>query len=200
VIIIDTIQFAASSFAPIALGFFGLGTGYLILGPQELFGWPAHDKAMAHANGVWGFFMPGLCQLLAGTYLFVGLTWFHVFKEAPLYMAATAFTVFGVHWLALGINKFLQADARTNGFMSVAFFLISVLGVTSFSLAGDYPVAIIFIGLCFVYFFEFFASFDLGTPATERLLGLAHVVTGLWLMYMTFAAVLDLANGLGLWL
>ena len=31
-------QFAVSMFPPLALGFFGLGTGYLIYGPQELFG------------------------------------------------------------------------------------------------------------------------------------------------------------------
>ena len=29
-------SFTASTFVPVALGFFGLGTGYLIWGPQEL--------------------------------------------------------------------------------------------------------------------------------------------------------------------
>ena len=35
------VTFAASQFPPLALGFFGLGVGYLIWGPQELFGFPA---------------------------------------------------------------------------------------------------------------------------------------------------------------
>lgn len=30
------VTFAPSMFPPLALGFFGLGTGYLIYGPQEL--------------------------------------------------------------------------------------------------------------------------------------------------------------------
>ena len=34
------VTFATTTFAPVVLGFFGLGTGYLIYGPQELFGFP----------------------------------------------------------------------------------------------------------------------------------------------------------------
>ena len=190
-----SITFATSEFAPVALGFFGLGTGYLILGPQELFGWPKDGgQALARSNGVWGFFMPGLCQALVGLYLFIGLTWFEVFKEPQLYAAAVAFSVFGIHWLAMGIIKFVQGDARPNGFMSIAFFLVSVLGILSFSIGGDAPVAVLFVGLAAVYFFEFFASFDIAVPASEKALGLAHVVTGFYLMYLTYGVVLSMAN------
>jgi len=34
------LTFPASAFVPVVLGFFGLGTGYLIYGPQELLGFP----------------------------------------------------------------------------------------------------------------------------------------------------------------
>jgi hypothetical protein len=34
------VSFEPSAFVPLALGFFGLGTGYLIWGPQELAGFP----------------------------------------------------------------------------------------------------------------------------------------------------------------
>ncbi len=34
------VSFTASAFPPLALGFFGLGTGYLIYGPKELMGFP----------------------------------------------------------------------------------------------------------------------------------------------------------------
>lgn len=40
-------MFATSAFPPLALGFFGLGTGYLIWGPQELFGWPSARRITA---------------------------------------------------------------------------------------------------------------------------------------------------------
>jgi hypothetical protein len=36
----QTFTFASSSFWPIAIGFFGLGTGYFIWGGQALFGYP----------------------------------------------------------------------------------------------------------------------------------------------------------------
>ncbi|HYW77156.1 MAG TPA: hypothetical protein VFA48_11115 [Gammaproteobacteria bacterium] len=192
------VQFSASPFVPIALGFFGLGTGYLIFGPQELFGWPSRDEKIDFANGVWGIWMPGFCQFMAGTYLFIGLSWFHVFKGAPLYMAALAFSVYGIHWFAMGWNRMRQADARPNGFMAIAFLLVSILGLMVFWIAGDWPVALIFAGLIAVYIFDIFASLKLFTPASERLLGLSHLITGLWLMYMTFATGLDLANGLHL--
>ena len=37
------VTFATTTFVPVVLGFFGLGTGYLIYGPQELFGFPRRD-------------------------------------------------------------------------------------------------------------------------------------------------------------
>jgi hypothetical protein len=80
----------------------GLGTGYLIYGTQELFGYPTRSSSVDLASGVWGIWMPGFLQFLAGTYLFAGLTLFGTFKARPLYMAALAFTAFGVHWFALG--------------------------------------------------------------------------------------------------
>jgi len=49
--------------------------------------------------------MPGFMQFLAGTYLFLGLTLFGTFRSPPLYMAALAFTAYGVHWFALGWNR-----------------------------------------------------------------------------------------------
>jgi hypothetical protein len=59
------------------------------------------------ATGVWGVWMPGFCQFITGIILFVGLTWLQVFtKAAPLYMAALAFTAYGVHWFAIGWNRY----------------------------------------------------------------------------------------------
>src|SRR5215469_12484658 len=109
------VTFPPSAFPPLALGFFGLGTGYLIYGPQELVGWPKRDERVDRASGVWGIWMPGFCQFVTGIILFIGLTWLQVFTTAPpLYMAALAFSAYGIHWFAIGWNRYRGNDARNN--------------------------------------------------------------------------------------
>jgi hypothetical protein len=44
-------RFEPSSFVPVALGLFGLGTGYLIGGPQELFGFPERNPPVDRSPG-----------------------------------------------------------------------------------------------------------------------------------------------------
>ena len=188
--------FEISQYPPLALGFFGLGVGYLIWGPQELFNFPPRDQSVDRSMGTWGIWMPGFCQFLAGMILFIGLTWFQVFNEPPLYMAALAFSVFGVHWFSLGWNRYRSDDPRPNAGMSVAFTAVSVLGMMVFFGAGEWPVGLLFIGLAWVYVSEFFVS--IGVHSAERSLGLAHVLTGLWLMYLTFAVTLNFAAGYSL--
>ena len=192
-----TVSLPASPFPPLALGFFGLGTGYLIYGPQELFGWPQRDVGVDFGTGMWGIWMPGFCQFLTGTYLFLGLTLFGTFTSmAPLYMAALAFTAYGVHWFAIGWNRLRQADPRANFGMAVAFMLISVLGIVVFGKAKDYPVMGLFIGLTCIYLSDIVASLGASAPALSRLgtrlLGFFHLGTGIFLMYLMFATVLDL--------
>lgn len=200
--------FPESSFVPVVLGFFGLGTGYLIWGPQELLKLPARDASVDRSTGVWGILMPGLCQLIAGVYIFVGLTWFQVFHDKALYMAALAFSVYGIHWFALGFNRFQQSDPRPNGGMAIAFTIVSVLGLVVFFGAGAWPVGVLFAGLTGVYITDFFASVPLaGTGAAasnksmrlgEKGIGFFHIITGIWLMYLTFASTLNIASGFNL--
>jgi len=187
-------QFQDSTFVPVVLGLFGLGTGYLVWGPHELTGHPERSPAVDRSMGVWGLFMPGLCQLVTGILLFVGLTWFQVFSAPPLYMAALAFSAYGIHWFALGWNRYQGNDPRPNLGMSVAFVILSVLGLIVFFKAPDgWPVGLLFCGLTAVYVSELLVSFRMAIG--ERLLGLMHIVTGLWLMYLTFATVLDITSG-----
>ena len=186
-------MFQASAFVPVVLGFFGLGTGYLIWGPQELLGFPARDPSVNRSLGVWGIFLPGLCQVVTGILLFVGMTWFQVFTDPALFMAALAFSAYGIHWFALGWNRYQGNDPRPNAGMSVAFTVISVLGAFVFFDAGVWPVGLLFIGLTVIYVVDFFVS--IGMTAAERLLGLAHVVTGLWLMYLMVGTTLNIASG-----
>lgn len=189
-----SVVFAQSAFPPLALGFFGLGTGYLIYGPQELAGWPKRDERVDRASGVWGIWLPGFCQFVTGVILFVGLTWFQVFsKSAPLYMAALAFSAYGIHWFAIGWNRYRGNDARTNAGMSVAFMVISAMGATVFFKVADWPVGALFLGLFAVYFADFFASIGVGLG--ERALGLVHLATGAWLMYLAYAVTVNFALG-----
>ena len=194
----SVVSLPASPFPPLALGFMGLGTGYMIYGTQELFGYPARDKRVDFATGMWGIWMPGFMQFIAGIYLFAGLTLFGTFTKAPpLYMAALAFTAYGVHWFAIGWNRLRQADPRVNVGMAVAFTALSVLGMIVFFKAGDDPVGGVFVGLTCVYVADFFASLRadlprLGNPA-ERALGFFHLGTGFWLFYLMFAVTVDFA-------
>jgi hypothetical protein len=210
-------SFPTSAFPPLAVGFFGLGTGYLIYGPQELFGKPPRNRAVDVSYGLWGIFMPGFMQFIAGVFLFAALVWFHSLSAPGLYMAALAFTAYGVHWWALGGTRLAGGDPRPNGYMSVAFVLISALGLTVFSVSAsrDIPVALVFAGLVCVYVAEFFSTWfplapapaemgrltlpPIGLPAT-RALGFVRILTGAWLMYLTWAAALDFASGFTLWL
>jgi hypothetical protein len=219
----ETVTFPMSVYVPLAVGFFGLATGYLIYGPEELFHLPSRSRPVDLTTGIWGIFMPGLMQFLTGIILFVGLTWFNSFREPALYMTAVAFTAYGVHWFALGLARVLGGDPRPNAFMSVSFIFLSVLGIIVFFKANDAPVGGLFIGLTLVYISDFFASlFVQVTPRTapgesavapapppqpklaalseraERALGFFHLGTGLWLIYLTFAAVLNIASGMHL--
>jgi hypothetical protein len=190
-----------SAFVPLALGFFGLGTGYLIYGPQELAGFPHRDRRVDLTTGIWGIWMPGFLQFVTGILLFVGLTWFDSFTAKPLYMAAVAFTAFGVHWWALGLSRTFGGDPRPNALMAIPFMVLSAIGAIVFFGANDNPVGALFCGLFVVYVCEFFSSLGIArlrSAMWERLLGLVHIAVGVWLMYLTVAAVLNFARGFNL--
>jgi hypothetical protein len=72
-----------------------------------------------------------------------------------------------------------------------------VLGIIVFFKAGDDPVGGLFIGLACVYVADFFASLKPGNAVIggygEKAPGFFHIGTGLWLMYLMFAAVTTFA-------
>jgi hypothetical protein len=199
-----TVTFPTSAFVPLAVGFFGLGTGYLIYGAQELFALPGRSRSVDLSTGIWGIWMPGFLQLFTGVYLWAGLAWFHSFSTPKLYMAALAFTVYGVHWFSLGLERAMGSDPRPNEFMAIAFIVISTLGIVVFFKAGDWPVGLVFVGLTCVYVTELFAGFFRRDPALEprtmnalggRALGFCRLATAAWLMYLTFSATLNTTSG-----
>ncbi|MGH2915549.1 MAG: hypothetical protein ACRDMX_11230 [Solirubrobacteraceae bacterium] len=187
---------STQALAPLAVGFFGLGTGYIIYGPQELLGYPAKSKPVDLSTGIWGIWMPGFMQFLTGMYLFAALSIFGSLTAKPLYMAALAFTAYGVHWFAIGLNRSFGGHPGPNAFMAIAFTIISVLGLFVFFHVGDAPVGWLFVGLSLIYISDFFAS--LGSKSGLRALGFFHLLTGAWLMYLTWATVLNFAAGYNL--
>jgi hypothetical protein len=75
---------------------------------------------------------------------------------------------------------------------------LSILGIAVFRRAGDIPVMIIFIGLTLVYAVEIPTRL-LSWNAGGRLVGFFQVITGVWLMYCTYAITVDLALGGKAW-
>ena len=73
--------------------------------------------------------------------------------------------------------------------------LISILGIIVFFGSSDAPVGGLFIGLTCVYAADFVASLKPDLPGIadlgERALGFFRLGTGFWLMYLTFAVVLN---------
>lgn len=192
------LMFAPSIYLPITIGFFGLGTGYFIWGGQALLGYPKSSPEVNRTMGMWAFWMPGFMQFVTGIVLLIGMTWFNVFgKTAPLYMAAVAFTAYGIHWFAMAHRRYIDASAAPDAWMAIAFFILSVLGVVIFIGANDIAVALVFVGLSLIYLteaptrFGVFPDFSFLTGA--RLVAVWQVLTGLWLMYMTWAVALNIS-------
>ncbi|MGZ4337890.1 MAG: hypothetical protein ACXVRA_11310 [Gaiellaceae bacterium] len=193
--------FDQSKFAPVAIGFFGLGVGYFVWGGTAVFGFPRTEpgdaeqaRAVTRTLGLWGIWMPGFMQFLTGVYLTVGITWFQVFtKDKQLYLAALAFTAYGVHWFVLGHKRYISSSAAPDGWMAIPFAVLSVLGVLVFWHAGDRPVVGLFVGLTLIYLTEIPTRFT-GWALGERIGGLWQLATGGWLMYLTLGAVLELTN------
>src|SRR6266478_7941447 len=165
---------ATAVYVPVAVGFFGLATGYFIWGGQALFQFPKDSPGLDRTMGMWGFWMPGFMQFLTGVYLMVGLTWFSVFRgDPPLYMAALAFTAYGIHWFALSYRRYIGAGSELEGWMAILFLLLSIVGAVVFAQAGAWALTVLFTGLSLIYATEIPTRF--GVLNGGRLVGLWQV-------------------------
>jgi hypothetical protein len=82
--------------------------------------------------------------------------------------------------------------------MAITFLFLSILGIDVFWRAADIPVMILFVGLALIYLFEIPTRL-LGWDPGARLVGLVQFLTGIWLMYLTYAMTVDLALGAKVW-
>nr|NNM90803.1 hypothetical protein [Bacilli bacterium] len=191
-----------SPFWPVAIGFLALAINYFVQGGTTLMSgpnWGADKAKYDRTVGLWGIFLGGFGQLITGIYLMVGLSWFAVYRNAPpLYMAAVAFTVYGIHWIVLGLRRYTGSDHGPEAWMAIPLLALSVLGVISFGKAGDTPAMILFIGLTLIYITEIPARF-LNSKSWEKGTGFFQLITGIWLLYLTYGVTLNLANGMHWW-
>jgi hypothetical protein len=84
--------------------------------------------------------------------------------QTALYMAGLAFTAYGIHWFAMAYRRCIDSSAQPNGWMAIAFILLSALGVDVFRRAGDIPLMLIFVGLTLIYAIEIPTRFYRGIP------------------------------------
>ena len=125
----------------------------------------------------------------------VGLSWFPVYTaKAPLYMAAVTFTAYGIHWFAMGWRRYISAASEVEGWMAVAFALISILGMLVFFQAGDDPVGILFLILSLIYLTEIPTRLS-GWVSGGRLVAFWQFIGAFWLMYLTYGVVFNTALG-----
>lgn len=194
--------FPVSQFWPIAIGFLSLSINYFVQGGAVLFDgpkWSDDDGKYNKTLGYWGIFLGGIGQLITGTYLMVGLSWFPVYRNAaPLYMAAVAFSVYGLHWIVLGLRRATGSDYGPEAWMSIPLLGLSVLGTISFFGNGDDPAGILFIGLTCIYICELMARM-LNSTFWNKAIAFFQLLTGIWLLYLTYGVTLNFANGMHWW-
>lgn len=173
----------SSKFWLVAVGFFGLGTGYLVGGCQALLKYPHATREADKPVVRWCARMFGFMQFVIGAILAVGLAWFGVLENAaPLYMAAVGFTAY---WVAAAHRRYVGVSPLPEGWMAIAFLLLSIFGVLVFCRAGDILVCILFVGLSLVYLAEIPPRLG-NFAAAGRLIGLWQVLIGIWLMYLSY--------------
>jgi hypothetical protein len=83
--------------------------------------------------------------------------------------------------------------------MAIGFLFLSLLGLMVFLRAGDIPVMIVFVGLSLIYATEIPTNL-MNWEGGHRLVGLLQCLTGVWLMYCTYAATVDFALGGKAWI
>jgi hypothetical protein len=175
--------FAASRLVPIATGFFGLGSLYFIWGRQASW-FPKTSPQVNKTLGIWGFWMPGFMLFITGVYPLIDLAWFNVFGDVAPGL---------LHPLVChGSSSLHRGERRARWLDGDRVLVPQHSRVDVFRRAGDIPVMIIFVCLALIDAVEIPTRLFSWGPGA-RLVGLLQFVTGIWLMYCTYAITVDLA-------
>jgi len=177
---------------------FRSGTGYFIWGGQALFGYP---KAGPEVIARWdvGFLDARLLSIPYRRISHRGLTWFNVFgNAAPLYMAGVAFTVYGIHWFAMAHRRYIgRARCRMDDgdHLSLRFRPRSVCVWKGWRRSSDDHLHRSRLDLS-----RGSSNAAGGWNSGSRLVALLQCLTGIWLMYCTWAVTVNLALGYKVWI
>jgi len=108
-------------------------------------------------------------------------------------MAALAFTAYGIHWFALAYRRYTSAASALEGWMAIPFLLLFHPRAPSCSPWAGRPARcrFLFVGLSLIYATEIPTRF--GVLKGERLVGFWQVITGVWLIYLTYGTVFNAA-------
>jgi len=194
------VKLIASHYVPAVIGFFGLGTGLLIWGGVDLFGIPPAGEDTSKALVLWAVFIPGLVQFIVGLVLIIGLTWLNVFGYAkPLFFASLAFLLFGLQWIVVGLGTLKGAAIVPDGWMAIPYALLSILGLIIFANVSDIPVMLVFVGLTLIHLNMIPTRFGIFKQG-QKVGGVIELLLGLWIMYLTYAIILDKVLNYKLWM
>jgi hypothetical protein len=133
-------------------------------------------------------------QSVSALVLLVGLTWFDVFeRRATNYVLALAFLAFAAHWVAMGVTRIRGASTELEAWMGIPLAAVAALAAWTFFAANNTGYAIGF-GLLFcVYVADSLRAFHAFAGA-DRVQGAVQFVTGLWMIYLTYAVVLGVTR------
>jgi hypothetical protein len=130
-------SFAASRFVPVAIGFFGLGTGYFIWSGQALFRFPRTIPEVNRTMGLVGILDARLHAVHHGC---LSSGWTDLVRKCgSLIMAGLAFTAFGIHWFAMAYRRYIGSSDQPDGWMAIAFLFLSILGADVSGVQQTYP-------------------------------------------------------------
>jgi hypothetical protein len=196
----EPVHFAPSPYAPLAMSFFGISLGYIIMGGAKAFNYPPQSRPVSRAMGIWALYGPGVVQSVSAVILLVGLTWFGVFEhKPPMYAIALAFLAMAAHWLAMGVTRIRGADTDLEAWMGFPMLAVSALTAWVFFAANDVPIAIGFVLLVLVYAADIVRAFHL-FAAADRVQGSAQFIAGWWMLYLAYAVTLTLTGTLRAWI
>ncbi len=171
---------------PGAIGLTGLAIGCFALGPV-LLGWYKAGTNPLLTIVPWAIMAGGVCQLLAG----------YVDLRNRNILGGTAFFIYGVLWVCLGITWLMEGlgipiDPKTSGWIDVMYLLFSLYLTVGFAKA---PKAVFFILVGIDIAFMSLAITKLGIANLKALAGWTIFLLGFLSIYSAAGICINTVYG-----